>query len=184
MPSNSGRGSIGAPAGRGAAPHVGSPTTCRVCSPGAGAGRRLAHVRMAAQSHGGGDLLDGAQDTVLDPDDHPVVDGLRAVEHLARTLVLDGADVGLQEHLDPLRAGPGEEDRGELLLDQLLLRGVQLHVHVHPVGAGRDLVGEADHLHQPTERALGTGVDPDELAVRALERAGDEPDGRRCPELQ
>ncbi len=121
------------------------------------------------------DLLHATEDGVVDFDDHLVVDRLGLVEHLARMQVLDRAHVGGEERVDPVPARLRREDRGNFVLDDDSLLRREREPHVEAGLARRDAVVEPEHLHEPAEPTDRAGVNPEVLAVAALERARDDP---------
>ena len=128
-------------------------------------------TRCERELHRGRDLLHRAEHGIVDGDHHAVVASLRRVVHLGRTQVLDHAHIGIEEPLHPLRPRPGLEDVDQLELEDRDLLIGQRHAHVHAVGAGWHAVVDAEHAHRAAERADGTGVQSQVLAVAAFERA-------------
>ncbi len=102
---------------------------------------------------------------------------LRLVKHHRRPQVLDGAHVGLHQPPHPIGSRPRGEDAMDLALDQVALVRRQGRPNVDAIGARRDLVGEAQHFHEASERAHGGGVNANVLTVSAKERPSDQPRG-------
>ena len=122
------------------------------------------------------------EDWIVDLHDHLVVLRLGLVEYLAGQEMLNGAHLGLAQHVDPVCPRLGGDAPVQLGLEQRrLLRG-EGYAHIESAGTGCDAIVEPQYRHQATEGSDGACVDSDVRTVAAHERAGHKAGpGRRMP---